>query len=375
MLRRLAGVLILLPAALGAQALPSAAVVARVADSLAQEFIATRGAPSVAIGVVRGTDTLVMKAWGKADLELDVPATAASVYRIGSVTKQFTSAAVMQLVEKGALRLDDSIAAYLPSLPAAWRPVTVRQLLNHTSGIPSYTGLGPAWARRWGEEMSPDTIVALTAAVPMKFAPGTKWEYDNTGYVLLGMLIEKAAGRPWATDLEERFFKPLGLADTRNCMVRPLVPRRARGYEPDGTGWKNAAFLEMSQPYAAGALCSTVGDLARWNRALHTGKVVSAASYAMMTTPAGAATERRYGFGLGRDTLGGRPVISHGGGIHGFITDNVWVPSAELSITVLTNSGAAIRAPRLRRQLALAALGLPLDQPPKATPAAGTERK
>jgi CubicO group peptidase (beta-lactamase class C family) len=209
----------------------------------------------------------------------------------------------------------------------------------------------------------------------MRFPSGTKWEYDNTGYVLLGMLIEKVSGRPWGTDLEERFSKPLGLTDTRNCMATPLVPRRVHGYSPEGNGWVNAPYLAMSQPYAAGAMCSTIGDIARWNRALHTGKVVSPASYALMTNPEGAAaSERQYGFGLGRDTVGGRPMISHGGGIHGFVTENVWVPSAELSVTVLTNSGSA-RADRLRRQLTLAALGVPLDQPPKVLPLSAAERK
>ncbi|MDP9177393.1 MAG: beta-lactamase family protein, partial [Gemmatimonadota bacterium] len=362
-----------LPAALSAQTLPPVATVARVADSLAQAFLAEHGAPSVAIGVIRGADTIVMKAWGKTDLEQGVVATAKSVYRIGSVTKQFTAAAAMQLVEQGKLRLDDSIGTHISSLPAAWRPVTVRQLLNHTSGIPSYTAIGPAWARRWGEEMTPDTLLALTAAAPMRFPSGTKWEYDNTGYVLLGMLIEKGTGRPWGTDLEERFTKPLGLSDTRNCTATPLVPRRVRGYDPQGNGWVNAPYLAMSQPYAAGAICSTVGDIARWNRALHTGKVVSPASYALMTNPAGVAVEAKYGFGLGRDTVGGRPMISHGGGIHGFRTENVWVPSEELSVTVLANSGSA-PADRLRRQLTLAALGLALDQPPKVVPLSAADR-
>jgi len=243
--------LFVLPFSLGAQAPPPPAVVARVADSLAQAFIADREAPSVAIALVRGKDTITMRAWGKADLEQDVAATPGSVYRIGSVTKQFTSAAVMQLVEQGKVRLDDSIAVYLPTLPAAWRAVTVRQLLNHTSGIPSYTGIGPAWVRRWGEEMNPDTLVALTASLPMWFAPGTKWQYDNTGYVVLGMLIEKITGRSWGTDIAERFAKPLGLADTRNCVAGPIVPRRVRGYDPLGNGWRNTPYLAMSQPYAA----------------------------------------------------------------------------------------------------------------------------
>lgn len=353
---------------------PSKASVARVVDSLAKDFIATRGAPAVSIAVVRDRDTLVMGGWGKADLENDVPATAHTVYRIGSITKQFTASAVMQLVEQGKVRLDDSIAAYLPSLPSAWRAVTVRQLLNHTSGIPSYTDIGERWTRHWGEEMPPDTLVALTANDTLWFKPGSKWRYDNSGYVVLGMLVSKVADRPWAADIIERFARPFGLTDTRNCATRPIIKNRAHGYEPADGGWANAQFLAMSQPYAAGALCSTVGDLARWNRALGTGQVVKAESYALMTTPEGAAAKApmKYGFGLGRDTLAGRTVIEHGGGINGFITSNAWFPAERLSVTVLTNSGAA-RADGLMAQVARAALGAPLLRLPAKVAITSTE--
>ena len=271
---------------------------------------------------------------------------------------------MLQLIEQGKVKLDDSIATHVPDLPAAWRRVTVHQLLNHTSGVPSYTNIGPRWVRRWGEEMPPDTLVALTARDTMWFAPGTKWQYDNSGYVLLGMLVEKIAGRSWATDIEERFAKPLGLADTKNCATAPVIPRRAHGYEPQGTQWVNAQYLAMSQPFAAGALCSTVGDLARWNRAIHVGRVVSVGSYKMMTTPDGAAAAAKYGFGLVRDTLAGRTLIQHGGGINGFISSNAWIPEAELSVTVLSNSGMA-RSDQLMLQLVRAALGVPLLEPPR----------
>jgi len=290
---RLAALLLLAPALAPAQALPPAGKVIPVIDSLARAFLADSSSPSVAIAVVRGGDTLAMRAWGKADLEQDVAATSGTVYRIGSVTKQFTAATVMQLMEIGKVRLDDSIGSYLPSLPRAWHAVTVRQLLNHTSGVPSYTDIGAAWQRRWGEEMTPDTLVALTAGLPMWFPPGTKWRYDNTGYVILGMLIEKVTGRSWGTEIEARFAKPLGLDNTRNCLNEPVIPHRARGYEHAKGGWDNTAYLAMTQPYSAGALCSTIGDLTRWNRALHTGKVVSAASYELMTTPSGAAATGR----------------------------------------------------------------------------------
>lgn len=212
---------------LHAQSLPPKAAVARVVGSLATAFLAAKESPSVSIAVVRGGDTIVFSAWGKENLENDVTTTPRSVYRIGSVTKQFTSSAVMQLVEQGKIKLDDSIGVYLPVLPAAWNPVQVRQLSTHTSGIPSYTDIGEAWVRRWGDPMTPDTLVALTAGKPMDFAPGTSWHYDNTGYVLLGMLIEKVTGHSWATDLTERFFTPLGLHDTRYCMTDPIIPHRA----------------------------------------------------------------------------------------------------------------------------------------------------
>ncbi len=373
-LLRLLAVL-LAPSTLAAQALPPAATVHRLADSLARAFVAAEKSPSVAIGIVRGSDTVTLAAYGMADLENGIAATARSVYRIGSVTKQFTAAMIMQLVEGDSLNLDDPIGGHLDSLPAAWQPVTVRQLLNHTSGIPSYTALGPEWMKRWGEEMTPEAIVALTADKPMDFSPGTDWRYDNTGYVLLGMLIEKATGQTWAAALQTRLAEPLGLTDTRECLTTPIIPRRVRGYDRNAGAWVNTQYLAMSQPYAAGAMCSTVHDLARWNRALHSGKVVSEESYRLMVTPdlPSGVNGPGYGFGLMQDMVAGRTMISHGGGIHGFNTANAWVPSAELSVSVLTNSGGA-PAPELLQQLALVALGQPLPTRPPVVSLAANER-
>jgi CubicO group peptidase (beta-lactamase class C family) len=214
--------------------------------------------------------------------------------------------------------------------------------------------------------MTPDTIVAITANDPVWFKAGSSWRYDNSGYVVLGMLVEKVVGHPWAQEINDRFAKPLGLPDTRNCPTHDIIMRRASGYEPGPNGtFANSAYLAMSQPYAAGAMCSTVVDLGRWNRALATGKVVSPESYKLMTTPTGAAVASKYGFGLGRDTMAGHTVISHGGGIPGFISANAYYPDADISITVLTNSGAA-RSDRLLAQVARATFGIPLKkQPPR----------
>ncbi|HYV98555.1 MAG TPA: serine hydrolase domain-containing protein [Gemmatimonadaceae bacterium] len=349
------------------QSLPPKDVAARLIDSLAKDFMTQNGAPSMVLAVVRGSDTIAMGAWGTADREKNIAATMQSIYRVGSVTKQFTSVLVMQLVEQKKVSLDSAIGVYLPALPEKWRRATVTQLLNHTSGIPSYTDVGQRWVSRWGEDMTPATLVELTAKDTMWFEPGTNWKYDNSGYVVLGMLIEKMTGRPWSTEVVERLSKPLGLADTRACDSKPNDPRAAKGYNPQNTSWSAAPYLSMTQPYAAGSMCSTVRDLAAWNRALGTGKVVSAASYAAMTTPVGAASSSNYGFGLMRQSLGSHTVITHGGAVHGFITANAWVPDAELSVTVLTNAANA-PAERLLQQSARAALGIPLIPAPRPAP-------
>lgn len=318
--------------------------IARRLDSAAVAWLATGGSPSVSIAVLRRTDTLLLRAYGIANLEWDVPATPATVYRVGSVTKQFTAALVMQLVDSGRVRLDDSIGAPLPSLPARWRPVTVRQLLNHTSGIPSYTG-SPIGRRRLVEDLPPDSIVLATAGDTLDFAPGTRWSYDNTGYLLLGMLLEKVTGKPYETLLEERLFRPAGLVETRYCHTDPVLKRRAAGYYRTTDGvFHNAPWLSMTQPFSAGAICSTARDLARWNRALHGGRVVSAAAYRAMTTPEGGALRApvRYGYGLIADTLAGTPIVTHGGAIHGFMAANAWFPAESLSVTVLANANNVV---------------------------------
>lgn len=343
----------------------------RAADSLARDFIARGEAPAVTVAIIRGVDTVLFAGYGKADLEHDVAATPQSVYRIGSVTKQFTAVAVVQLIEQGKVRLEDTIGAHLDSLPLTWRGVTVQQLLDHTSGIPSYTDIGESWVRRWGEAMTPRQILALVADRPMDFAPGTAWRYNNTGYTLLGMLIEKHTGKPWGDDFNARFAEPLGLGNTLNCRSALIIPHRVRGYERFNNGWINAANLSMTQPYSAGALCSTIGDLTRWNQALHQGRVVSAESYRMMTTPIGAAARAplRYGMGLIRDTVAGHQMITHGGNINGFASANAWLPDAKLSVTILANSGRA-RVEALLRQLIRAAVGAPLQTVPTAVPLA-----
>lgn len=350
-----------------AQARPASSRVRAVVDSLARAYVDARHSPGLSIEVIRGRDTLVRAGYGFADLEQQVAASPSTLYEIGSITKQFTAAAVMRLVEAGRIRLDDSIATYIGDLPSPWRRVSVRQLLNHTSGIPSYTDIGERWLRRWREDMPTDSLVALTARDSMWFAPGTNWRYDNSGYVLLGVLLDHVTGEAFPTFVERKLVRPLGLVDTYYCDLNRVLPARAHGYDRDSTGWHHASYLSMTQPYSAGALCSTVDDVARWNVLLAGGKVVSPSSYRLMTTPQGAAQSHSYGFGLVADTLGGRRMIGHNGGIPGFSSANGFFPDDTLSVTVLTNT-SSWGPDSLFRNVARAALGVPLVRPIRQNP-------
>lgn len=341
---------------------PRPEVLAATVDSLVRAEIDAKRAAGVSVAVLSGSDTLVLRGWGMADLENGVPATPTTVYRIGSITKQFTAALVMQLVDSGRLSLDDDVRRWVPSAPTHGRVVTVRQLLNHTSGIRSYTGIGPRWQSKLRLDMAPDSIVALVATDSLDFEPGAKFRYNNTGYVLLGSLLEKVTGTPYETLLESRLFEPHGLSQTYYCDTRPIIPQRAAGYEATPDGLVNASFLSMTQPFSAGSLCATVVDLVRWQRALAGGRVVSPASYAAMTTPGALAdgSPMRYGFGLSTQEIDDQRMILHGGGINGFASIMIRLPVAGLDIVVLTNT-ASRSADALGKQIARAALGLPLE--------------
>jgi len=344
----------------------------RYVDSVANAAVADHRTAGVSVAVVKNGRTVLAKGYGFADLENDVPATAQTVYRIGSVTKQFTSAAIMRLVEQGKVSLDDTLQKFLPNFPTQGNRVTVRHLLNHTSGIKSYTSLGPKWQRVMRLDLATDSLVALFANEPFDFKPGDKWLYDNSGYFLLGMIIEKVSGKPYGQYLKDELFTPLGLKSTIYCDQAPLIKHRAQGYalRPDGK-FINAEPLSMTQPYAAGSLCSTVNDLAAWTLALSSGKVVSPASYKLMSTP-GTLNDGKpltYGFGLGTGVLGGHRQVSHNGGINGFISELHHYPDDSLVTVVLTNTGA-LTAVQLERLIARRALGIK-DLP--AVPIAASE--
>ena len=345
-------------------------LVAHAADSIADAVIKRGRVAALSVGVIRGRDTLVMKGYGMADIENDVPATARTVYRIGSVTKQFTSVAIMQLVEQGKLSLDDDVTKYVPNAPTHGRRVLVRHLLNHTSGIPSYTDVGPEFGRVMRLDLSKDSLIATVKDDSLQFEPGSHFYYNNTGYFLLGMIIERVTGKPYGDYLRDALFAPNGLTSTVYCSVMPLIKHRAQGYEGRPTGIVNAPYISMDLPYAAGSLCSSVGDLAAWTRLLHSRKLVKDSSLVTMTTPAKLASGRpmQYGFGLFMDTVGTHRRIHHGGGINGFISELAYYPDDSLTVVVLSNTAPA-PSDEVAENLARVAFGLPLLPDKPAPPA------
>lgn len=328
-------------------------------DPLVEAAMKQDHIPAISVGVERRGEVLLAKGYGFADLENRVPATEHTVYRIGSVTKQFTAAAVLLLAERGAVGLDDDIRLYLPDYDTHGRRILVRQLLNHTCGIKGYTEI-PAFWQQSREDLSPARLMELFAEPPLEFEPGDRWQYSNSGYYLLGQIIEKASGWTYEDFLRDEIFRPLGLDESWYLDNAPIVPNRAEGYEVRDGRVVNDEPLSMRLPFSAGSLGASVHDLLAWRRALSGGRVITAASLAQMTTP-GRLNDGKpltYGFGLSIGAMQGHRKISHGGGINGFRAQLSWYPDDDLTVVVLANTGSA-SPDVLESAIARALLGIP----------------
>jgi D-alanyl-D-alanine carboxypeptidase len=339
---------------------------ARAADALVDATFKGEG-PGGTVIVIKDGSPVYRAARGLANVELGVPLHPRSVMRIGSVTKQFTSAAVMMLVEQGKLSLDDDITKVLPNYPTRGVRITIEQLLTHTSGIRSYTSL-PAWRGAWGRDFTPSELIDFFKNEPMDFAPGEKYLYNNSAYFLLGTIIEKVSGSTYQEFLSRQIFTPLGMTDTRYGDTRPLVHGRAEGYDETPAGIANAEYLSMTQPGAAGALVSTVDDLARWDQAVSAGRLLKPQSWARIFTPYRLKDGKSTAYGLGWSvgTHEGHAVQEHGGGIHGFSAYVVRLPEDRVYVAVLSNC-ANRDTGSLARKLAALATGKPLVDPPAVT--------
>jgi CubicO group peptidase (beta-lactamase class C family) len=327
--------------------------------------------PGAAALVARQGRVVLRQGFGLSNLDLQVPVDPSHVFEIGSVTKQFTAAAILRLAEQGKLALDDSITELLPELPATYAPITLTHLMTHTAGVPSYTEF-PEWMGRWREDMSLSTLIGLFRDKPLEFVPGQSWKYSNSGYILLGAAIEKASGKSYEDYVEQEIFTPLDMTHTRYGHQEEVVAGRAAGYVKGPDGWANAPYLSLTQPYAAGSLMSNVDDLARWSDALEAGKAIAPASRDRMFTPAVLAggehdgVSTRYGLGNGLPQISGHAAHAHGGGIHGYRSDLIRVPDADLLVVLLSNN-TSVNPGELTRKIAEHALGGPPPEPLSVT--------
>jgi D-alanyl-D-alanine carboxypeptidase len=348
-----------------AQALAAPADLKAKADAYLKSAYPADG-PGAAVIIVEHGKTVYAAGQGLADLEAKTPITPQTAFRLGSITKQFSSAVLLQLIEEGKVSLDDPISRYLAGFPEPGASATVRQLLNHTSGIQSYTSI-PGWMTEanTGRAYTTEQMIGLFRDMPSPARPGEKWDYNNSGYVLVGAIVEKVTGKPWHQAVAERITRPLGLETIRYGVEEPTIASMAHGYTVRETGVAPAVKIHMSVPHAAGALVGTVGDLARWGAALHHGKVVKPASYAAMIAPTRLPNGETipYGFGLGTGEMRGHQEIGHGGGIFGFSTDSTYFPKEDVFVAVFANSDQPATPPGVAmRKLAAMAIGDPFPE-------------
>lgn len=353
---------------------PSAAALTALVDSVVKASLLTQGVPSVSVVVTRGDETLVQRAWGRADVASGRAADPSTTYGLGSNAKQFTAALVLRLADRGRLTLGDSIGRHLSGLRPEWREITIEQLLNHTSGLQrSYLP-----SDRMEENLPGDSLLAQAAQDTMFARPGTKYIYSNLGYLVLRVLIEKLYGKPYADALSDEIARPLGLTTLGAC-GDVEAGSRATGYHRSSDGTLSSPpSVHPTQELGPSGLCSTAADLAKWNRALHRGRVLSDASYRAMITPRGVSGVYGLGLSVGRVQWGDK-LIAHGGrGPTGFTSENAWYPADSLSVTILYNVFPAldIGGTHIIAALALGhtppAKGSPAPQPAVAdTPATG----
>ena len=281
------------------------------------------------------------KAFGMANLELNVPMQPDMVFRIGSITKQFTAIAILQLMEQGKLSLQDDITKFIPDYPTQAYKITVENLLTHTSGIKSYTS-DPGVMKFVKDDLKPEEVIDKFKNLPMEFAPGTKWNYNNSGFFLLGYIIEKVSGMKYQDYIEQNLFKPAGMTNSLYGSDRKIIKNRAYPYQGDGDNSVNADYMSMLMPYSAGSLMSTVEDLYKWNRALISDKFVKRETLEKAWTEYKLSDGKstHYGYGWFLSQVQGSQSIEHGGGINGYLTNGIFLPKEDVFVAVFSNSTA-----------------------------------
>ena len=314
--------------------------------------------PGTAVAVIQDGDVIHKAGYGLANIEWNIAVGVDTVFELGSLTKPFTATTIMMLVEQGKIRLDDSITEYLPDYHTSGHDVTIHHLLNHTSGIFNFTYTSD-FLEAVQKNKSPQQVAAEIQRRPFDFKPGARFKYNDSGYVLLGLIIEQASGLDYGNFLTERIFKPLGM--TQSCLLRDraLIPKRAVGYDQKPDGLVRAYYYNPNQYYATAGLTSTLDDLIQWDAALRENSLISAEALDLMTTPTMLhnGTQENYGYGWRLDDYEGQPAMLHAGSTFGFVSFMLRLP--DLTVIVLANSERGINPRRVVAQIARVALELP----------------
>ncbi len=348
-MKKLIIILLALPMALAAQKNYQKTLDAYMtAESAVRDF-------NGAVMVVQKGKTIYQKAFGLADREWNIPNTNDTKFRIGSVTKQFTAACILQLAEQGKLSTDDKLTKYFPDYPKG-DSITIHMLLCHSSGIKNYTSIPEFWPKSV-LPLSHDSMIALFRNKPLDFTPGTKFSYSNSGFYLLGVIVEKVSGKNFSDYVLENVIKKAGLSNTSMDMLDSVLLYRSKGYAKTKYGWRHAMYISMEGPYSAGAMVSTTDDLVKWTKALHSNQVISAASRQKMLTP----NFDNYGFGIIIDSFKMHPRIWHNGGIPGFSTNLSYYPQDDLYVVAISNTGYS--SDRISASLSAIMYGLPVQPP------------
>ncbi len=305
-------------------------------DDLIKASMAKDHIPGVAVGIIRDGKLLTERAYGIANLETNTPVTTETVFRIASMSKQFCAASILMLQSEGKLSIDDPISKYVEGTPESWSKVTLRHLLGHQSGIHDILDVkGFSFEGRYTQK----SILNLLKPLPLDFAPGEKFSYSNSGYYLLGWVVEKVSGQPLADFARERLFKPAGMEKTSYFRVGDIVPNRAAGYYWSTDHYENAWPTRPAIGDGSGAVLTTLGDWAKWDVALDVGAPLSKTLQAAMATGGtfNNGTKSKYGFGWYDD---GGGAVHHTGSTHGFTSAFIRDPKRHLTVVVLRNSGA-----------------------------------
>lgn len=346
----------LIPAVIKAQ------VNANVFDSMTTEEL-PKNAPGTVIYLSRGDQVLYTKAFGKANIELDVDMRVDNVFRLGSLSKQFTACAILKLMEQGKLSLGDDIRKYIPDFSQKKEAISIEALLTHTSGVINYTGLSRFTKEVKRKDLSLKQLIDLFKDEPLEFKPGTDYKYSNSGYVLLGYVIEKLTGKPYGEYIDEAIFKPLGMKNSYYDSPNKLIAGRVPGYVKRNGHYLNADFLSMTLPYAAGSLVSNACDIQKWYNALHKGQFLKSETLNKAFSSFKLDNERLTGYGYGWETgnVQGSASVKHIGVVNGFFTYAAYLPHENLSISILTNCDSPAELDMIASKILAVALGKPYN--------------